>query len=229
MNSIEGRCLDALRKAWRRGVKSPRSPHKLDVLHGWIRRELLVGLPDYQVYGRTTEDGSKSQEHTVYGKYYQKKVDIVIARGERELGAVSVKLIQSSYKKNSVNYFEQQLGETANLRGQRLVYGNLIFMPHPIPIKVGDEWRTEYLTDGSLDRYRKLVADHDNIVVPDMQAIVIATLDQQHNQLIRLATRQDLDHLSEESVGFLFEQVSIAKFFRDYTVHVQLAYQRLVR
>ena len=229
MNSIESRCLDALRKAWQRGVKSPRSPRKLDVLHGWIRRELLERLPDYQMYGRTTDGGSNSQERTVDGKYYRKKVDIVIERDERELGAISVKLIQSSYKKNSVNYFEQQLGETANLRRQRLVYGNLIFMPHPIPLRVGAEWRTEYLTDDSLDRYRKLVTDHNNIVVPDMQAIVITMLDQQHNQLSRLATRHDLGHLSDESVDFLLEQVSIAKFFRDYTDHVQLAYQRLVR
>ena len=88
MNSIESRCLDALREAWRRGVESPRSSRKLDVLHGWIRRELLDKLPDYQVYGRTTESGSNSREHTVYGKYYPKKVDIVIVRDERLLGAV---------------------------------------------------------------------------------------------------------------------------------------------
>lgn len=228
--NVESRCLNALREAWRRGVESPRSPRKLDVLHGWIRREILDELPDYQVYSKTTEGGPDSQERSVNGKYYQKRVDIVISRDGRELGAISVKLIQSSYMKNAINYFEQQLGETANLRGQRLVYGNLVFLPHPIPVKVGDEWKEEYLNDGSLDRYRKLIADHDNIVVPDVQAIVIAMLQQQdYDQVSHLADRRDLKHLNQDSINFLFEQVSIAKFVRDYTGQIELAYQRFRR
>lgn len=228
--NVESRCLDALKEAWQRGVESPRSPRKLDVLHGWIRKEILDELPDYQVYSKTTEDGSSSQERSVDGKYYQKRVDIVITREERELGAVSVKLIQSSYMKNAINYFEQQLGETANLRGQRLVYGNLVFLPHPIPVKIGNEWKEEHLNDGSLARYRKLIADHDSIVVPDAQAIVIAILRRQnYDQISHLADRCDLTHLNQDSISFLFEQVSIAKFVRDYTDQIKLAHQRLAR
>lgn len=224
--SLESRCLSALRKAWRRGVESPRSPKKLDILHGWIREELLRKLVDYQIYGKTTEGGKYNQEHIVDGKYYRKNVDIVVSRGCYELGAISVKLIQSSYNKNAINYFEHQLGETANLRGQRLVYGNVIFLPHPIPVKSGDRTSEEHLTDASLDRYRKLVADHDSIVVPDVQAIVIAKLDQKTKELSRLATRQDLDCLGPTSLDFLFEQVHITKFIRDYTADVASAYQK---
>ena len=110
-----------------------------------------------------------------------------------------------------------------------MVYGNLIFMPHPIPTKARGACGMEYLPDASLDRYRELVADHDSIVVPDTQAIVITMLDQQRNELNSLATRDDLEHLSEESLNFLFDQVSIAKFFRDYTSHIRLAYRKLVR
>lgn len=224
--SLESRCLNALREAWRRGVESPRSPKKLDILHGWIRKELLQKLGDYRIHGKTTEGGKYNKERVVDGKYYQKNVDIMISRGYHELGAISVKLIQSSYRKNAINYFEHQLGETANLRGQQLVYGNIIFLPHPIPVKSGDQMSEEYLTDTSLDRYRKLVADHDSIVVPNVQAIVIAKLDQQTGELIRLATRQDLDCLGRVSLDFLFEQVHITKFIRDYTADVAFAYQK---
>lgn len=225
--SLESRCLDALREAWRRGIESPRSPKKLDVLHGWIRQELLRELADYEVYSKTTEDGKYRQERVVDGKYYRKNVDVVVSRGHHELGAVSVKLIQSSYKKNAINYFEHQLGETANLRGQRLVYGNVMFLPHPIPVKIGDRMSEEYLNDGSLDRYRKLVADHDSIVVPNVQAIVIAKFDRQTRGLSRLATRDDLERLGPASLDFLFNQVHIAKFIRDYAAQVALAYQKL--
>lgn len=227
-SSLESRCLCALREAWRRGIESPRSPRKLDVLHGWIRQELLRELTGYKVYGKTTKDGRCNQERVVDGKYYQKRVDIVVARDQHEIGAISVKLIQSSYKKNAINYFEHQLGETANLRRQRLVYGNVIFLPHPIPVTSRGQRSEEYLTDASLDRYRKLVADHDSIVVPDVQAIVIPTLDRQTGELSRLATRDDLEHLSLESLDFLFGRVHITKFIRDYTTYVTTSFQQMV-
>lgn len=172
--SLENRCLDALREAWRLGIKSPRSPGKLDVLHGWIRQELLRDLEGYQVYGKTTEAGPHNKECT----------------------------------------------EAANLRGQRLVYGNVIFMPHPIPVNSGGTKSEERVTDASLDRYRKLVTDHESIVVPDVQAIVVAKLSRQTGELSRLATPEDLSHLGRASLDFLFNQVHIAKFIRDYAAKV---------
>ncbi len=231
MSSIEDRCLVALKEAWLQGVESTRSPRKLNIIHGWIRDELLNNLPGYQIYGKTTDDDALSHEKIVEGKYYDKRVDLVVSRAGCDLGVISVKLIQSSYKKNAINCFEHQLGETANLRGQRLLYGNIIFMPHPIPTKTTGHFieKTETIVDASLSRYRKLVADHDNIVVPDVQAIVIACLDTSSYRLSGMATRTDLSHLSERSLNFLFKHVHIAKFIRDYTNQIKVNYQKLVR
>ena len=221
--SLDNRCLDALRKAWELGASS-RSQKKLKVLCQWIREEILKKLAGYEVYA--TGDGKPENKRKVDGKYYQKKVNIAISRGDCELGAISVRLIESSYKKNVNNYLEQQLGETANLRGQRLIYGNIVFLPHPIPVSRDDWMSVEHLTNASLDRYRKLVADHDSIVVPNVQAIVVAQLDQQTGEPIRLATRHDLNSLGQAYLDFLFEQVHITKFICDYAAAVATAYQQ---
>ena len=220
--SLESRCLSALREAWNL-PKSQRSK-KLNVLCGRIRKEILQKLPDYDVYA--TGDGSPSSKRKVDGKYHRKRVNIVVSRDGSELGTINVRLIQSSYKKNANNYLEQQLGETANLRGQRLIYGNVVFLPYPVPpppTNQDSEW--EYLTDALLDPYRKLVDDHDSIVVPDVQAIVIAKLDQCTGEL-SMATRQDLYRLPA-SLDFLFEKVHISKFVRDYAADIASAYQKL--
>lgn len=107
------------------------------------------------------------------------------------------------------------------------MYGNVLFMPHPIPVNNDAKKSEEDVTDATLDRYRKLVADHDSIVVPDVQAIVIARLNRQTGELSRLATRDDLPHLDRASLDFLFQQVHISKFIRDYAADIASAYQKL--
>lgn len=107
------------------------------------------------------------------------------------------------------------------------MYGNVIFVPHPIPVNSAGTKSEERVTDASLDRYRKLVTDHESIVVPNVQAIVVAKLSRQTGELSRLATPEDLSHLGRVSLDFLFNQVHIAKFIRDYAAQVAVAYQKL--
>ena len=231
MDSIESRCLAALQRAWAKGVESPRSPRKLDILHGWLREELLQRLPGFEIFGKTEDDSQYSREIRVDGKYYRKRVDLLIARDGHHLGVISVKFVLSSYKKNAINYFEHQLGETANLRGQRLIYGNVMFLPDPIPLTREEEYfgsgilKTESVNSESVRRYARLCEDHDNIVVPDVQALVIAILDKTHDSIVGLATEDDLSYLDERSRRFLLTTASISKFIRDYSMKVSTSYR----
>ncbi len=231
MSGIERRCLDALQRAWMLGVESPRSNNKLKILHGWLRNELLRVLLGYEIFCHMENPEKYSREIRVDGKYYQKKVDLLIRRNGMDVGVVNVKFVLSNYKKNAVNYFEHQLGETANLRSQQLVYGNVIFLPDPVPVDrdqviLNMITKTERINDKSVQRYIDLSEDHHNIVVPDVQALVIAVLDPGSDFIVRMANASDLQHLTERSRHFLGERAGIEKFVRDYAMEIETSYRR---
>lgn len=50
--------------------------------------------------------------------YYGKNVDILVSRDGKELSVISIKYVISNYWQNAVNYFEQQVGETANFKDE---------------------------------------------------------------------------------------------------------------
>lgn len=127
-----------------------------------MQDELRRSLRDpgkYTITGQTAETRS---ERKVAGRYYEKRVDLSVESAERILAVVSVKFILSSYRKNAINYLEQQIGETANLRRQNIVYGNLFFLTNPIPSGT----KEERLTPKDIARYLRLRQDHEHLHSP---------------------------------------------------------------
>ena len=57
-----------------------------------------------------------NKEKKVVGKYYDKKVDIAVIKKEKILAVTSFKFVTSNYAQNNINYFEQLMEETANIR-----------------------------------------------------------------------------------------------------------------
>src|SRR5438128_9179765 len=55
-----------------------------------------------------------------------KRVDIAVMKGERPVAGVGVKFIMSNYRQNSNNYFENMLGETANIRTNSILYFQIV-------------------------------------------------------------------------------------------------------
>lgn len=98
-----------------------------------LRRELG------DAYALTGQSPVSASEASVEGMYYGKNVDVLVSRDGQELGVVSVKFVITNYWQNSVNYFEQQVGETANLRRRNIVYGNLFCVTDPILTSSGRE------------------------------------------------------------------------------------------
>ena len=181
---------ESYRMVQRHGV---RSNQKTRVLHGWVQDELRRELG--HGYAFTGQSPDSTREANVGGMYYGKDVDVLVARDEQELGVISIKFVISNYWQNSVNYFEQQIGETANLRRRNIVYGNLFCVTNPIPYKnrAGEITRRESIRDHDIQRYARLRADHEHIHAPDEMAIAIVTLDTDLDAITGVADTATLD------------------------------------
>ena len=114
--------LEVIRRSFEIFVEcgTSRSTAKLKPLHGAIARDLAVKLgPEYEVW---SQGYGKGKEATVEGRYVDKDVDITIKKGDETLAGIGVKFVMQNYSQNSNNYFENMLGETANIRCNNVPY-----------------------------------------------------------------------------------------------------------
>lgn len=69
----------------------------------------------------------------------------------------------SNYKQNSNNYFENMLGETANIRSAKIPYFQIFIIPDSIPYfkKGGEIAKPEKINEHNLKKY--IVLSKDNV------------------------------------------------------------------
>ena len=222
MITFEERFLQATQASYEMFLEhGPRSTEKLKVFHGWVQDELKRELGDeYNFTGYTPDDG---KEALISGLYYDKRVDVLISRGGQELGVVSIKFVISNYWQNSVNYLEQQLGETANLRRKNIVYGNLFCVTNPIPYnrRSGEIARYEHLREHDIQRYARLVSDRGHAHAPDEMAIGIVDLDIQRNAISGITDVSTLKNITEASREVLRNELSLPDFFPRMAKHIR--------
>ena len=104
--------LNTLTKAFEVYLKtSSQSNEKLKVLHKFIAQELSKKL------GKTYEIRSLgiNGEKKIKGRYFDKTVDIAILKNGLDIAGIGLKFVMSNYAQNAINYFENMLGETANI------------------------------------------------------------------------------------------------------------------
>lgn len=77
--------------------------------------------------------GASSKEAKVPGKYYPKDIDIAVIDNKTPVFCLGIKFITSNYKQNANNYFENMMGETANLQASQIPYAHIIIMRHQTP------------------------------------------------------------------------------------------------
>ncbi len=223
--TIEQRFPAAMRNSYRMVQEhGARSNWKTRVLHGWVQDELRRELrDDYTFTGQSPES---THEANVGGMYYGKDVDVLISKDNHELGVISIKFVISNYWQNSVNYFEQQIGETANLRRRNIVYGNLFCVTNPIPYKnrSGEITRLEYLRDHDIQRYANLRADHVSLHSPQEMAIGIVDLDTDRDAITGITDPATLD-ISESSQSALSNALSVDLFFARMARRIELRYR----
>lgn len=108
-----------------------RSNEKLKILHGGIAKDLQNRLGnDYQICSLGIGNG---KEVKLNGRYTEKVVDITIKKTGKSVAGIGVKFIMQNYSQNSNNYFENMLGETANIRCANIPYFQIFIIPDILP------------------------------------------------------------------------------------------------
>lgn len=221
---LEKRMLSAVTESYERYKEAgPRSNKKLIPLHGWVCDEIERRLRDGYVI-RSVQSGG---ERNIDGKYYSKNVDVSVEFNGHVVGVVNVKFVMSNYRQNANNYFENQLGETANLRRSNIAYGHLNLFTYPIPyFKRNGELASEHnLNDADIKKYSLLADDHNYPHSPNVQAICIFNVEglteKQTGSITGLCEPEDATFLSPGSRAKLRKLFGADRFFTVFCKEVE--------
>lgn len=143
-----------------------RSNEKLVILHGFIAKDLAQRLgSQYQVKSLGIGSG---QEGKIEGRYIDKNVDITIYNQQNEaIAGIGVKFVMQNYAQNSNNYFENMLGETANIQSNHIPYFQVFIVPETLPYYENSRQikRWESFTSHHAQKYIKLSYDNSEIML----------------------------------------------------------------
>lgn len=220
-SELEERFLDGMKKSHDITLGSKhgsRSPLRLVPIHGFVIDELRVRLGAEFSFEGYSSGQQAGQERQLEGKYYAKNVDVAISFGDECVGVVSVKSVVNSYSKNAINYFEQQLGETANLKGLNIVYGNLFCVTNPLPTSNEDDIvKTEAIKSHHLSKYKRLMQDHSLPHVPDAMAFCVfdreVSDDPAKDKILGISDFGNIQGLSQGDRKYFQEKMGIEQFF----------------
>lgn len=170
-----------------------RSNKKLGVLHGAISEDLQERLKDskYSVYSLGYRIG---KEHKINGRYVDKAVDITIAENNKPVAGIAVKYVMSNYSQNSNNYFENMLGETANIRCAKIPYFQIFIIPDKIPYfdKDGGISKWETINEHNLNKYIKLSNDNiDTYLHTPNKTLVFIVHIQNSHAIAKISNKQE--------------------------------------
>jgi hypothetical protein len=137
-----------------------RSNEKLKILHGAIANDLKQRLgTGFSVSSLGIGD---SKEMKIEGRYIDKAVDITILKNGSPIAGIGVKFVMQNYSQNSNNYFENMLGETANIRCNRFPYFQIFIILDRLPYydkkKNIKKWET--FTEHNISKYVALAKDN---------------------------------------------------------------------
>lgn len=171
-------------------IGTSRSTAKLKPLHGAIARDIATKLG--YGYKISSQGYGDDREASIDGRYVDKMVDITVEEkaSGRAVAGIAVKFVMQNYSQNSNNYFENMLGETANIRASNCPYFQvfIIFDKLPYYKKSGELSRWEEFTDHNIGKYCKLSQDDINVFyhTPNKTLIcVVHTLPDASSQRIR--------------------------------------------
>lgn len=144
-------------------ITGSNSNEKLKILHGSIAADLQSKLGDeYVIHSLGFGDGKESN---ILGRYMSKNVDIGIEKNGNIIAAIALKFIMQNYSQNSNNYFENMLGETANIRTTGKPYFQIIILPTKVPYYEdgGKLQKIEIIQEHHLNKYIKLSNDNTGV------------------------------------------------------------------
>ncbi len=187
MNNVQ--FLEVIRRSFETYLKvgTSRSPAKLKTLHGHIATDLKEELGNG--YSILSQGYGNDKEGAIDGRYYPKNVDISICYNGKPVAGVAVKFVMRNYSQNSNNYFENMLGETANLRANAIPYFQIFIIFDKVPYykKGGEFSKYDVITEHNLDKYLKLSNDNPDMFFHTPDKTLVALL-----------------HLNENTPGYRF-------------------------
>lgn len=159
-------------------IGTSRSTAKLKTLHGHIASDLKEKLgKDFSVL---SQGYGNDKEGTISGRYYPKNVDITIRYKNESVAGFAIKFVMRNYSQNSNNYFENMLGETANLRSNSIPYFQIFIIFDKVPYykKGGEFSRYDIISKHNFDKYLNLSNDNPSVYyhTPDKTLVVLLTL-----------------------------------------------------
>lgn len=202
-----------------------RSNKKLIPIHSWLSKVVSKKLDsEFQVHSL-----GMGGEKTLNGKYYPKNLDITVSKNEKVISTISFKFVTSNYKQNGNNYFENLLGETANIRRVNVGFAHLLVLRSHTPYYNknkgglrGKQVKIETLKDVDIAKYIKLFLDQDFPHKPDVLGIVIIdTLGIKSRAQCFLADLNALG-LSSQSQDVLLNELSLEKFLERFVALCRL-------
>jgi hypothetical protein len=200
-----------------------RSTAKLKPIHKFVAETLQ------NIFGNGFELhflGDETKEMTVTGKYYPKDIDITVSKNKKPVFCLGIKFVTSNYKQNVNNYFENMMGETANIQATQLPYAQFIVLRHETPYYKKNETeipsKIEIVNDKDIAKYLKLMLDNSQAHRPNYLGIQLINIDEKSGKV----SLTDLDkNFSKETTKFLKKKLSFANFFSeigDYKDYLKL-------
>lgn len=137
------------------------STQKLKPLHGAIAQDIATRLGNR--YKVMSQGYGADKEAQISGRYIDKMVDITIldALTEKPVAGIAVKFVMQNYSQNSNNYFENMLGETANIRTTNCPYFQIFIILDKLPYyeNRGNIKHWEEFTDHNVEKYNVMSED----------------------------------------------------------------------
>lgn len=223
MDKLEKQFLKAITEAFEAYNEfGARSNKKLIPIHSWISETVRNKLnADFEV-SSLGNGGEKKLD----GKYYPKRLDITVTKGDKILAAISFKFVTSNYKQNSNNYFENLLGETANIRRANVGFAHMLVLRAHTPYfnknkgnLRGEQTKTEVLNEHHLSKYIKLFLDQDFPHKPEVLGIIVIDFDSKGN--CHFADLNKLE-ISSKTRKILHNELSLKKFINRFAALCQL-------
>ena len=142
-----------------------RSTDKLKPLHGAIAKDLHQRLGNN--YDILSLGYLHDKEGQIQGRYIDKWVDITVKKANKAVAGIGVKFVMQNYFQNSNNYFENMLGETANIRANKCPYFQVFIILDTMPYYKKDPNKSiqkwESFTDHNAEKYVMLSKDNTDI------------------------------------------------------------------
>ncbi|MCS6794795.1 MAG: hypothetical protein RMJ97_01680 [Raineya sp.] len=189
--------LEALSESFVKYLEhGPRSTEKLKPLHTFWANFLQETFGEnFQIHHLN------NKELTIEGKYYPKDVDIAVTCKGKPVFCMGIKFVTSNYKQNANNYFENMMGETANIQRLNIPYVQLIILRYKTPYysksnkkqKNKKATKIEIISQKDLQKYVNLAFDIQMAHKPYVLAIFIVEIDETTNKVSKLQTSKIYD------------------------------------